>query len=155
MKKQIITILFNIGIIAIACAQHPIQTDTTKQQNPEQKKQADADFKFVNTEYDFGTIEQGDSVKYNFKFKNIGKDPLIIYSATATCGCTIPQYPKEPIKKGKNGVIKVTFNSADKFRKQDKTITINSNGKTNPIVLHLKGNVNVSEERMKNPPIKK
>ena len=95
--------------------------------------QADADFKFKKMEYDFGIIEQGAIVNYNFKFKNIGKDPLIIYSATATCGCTVPQCPKEHIKKGEKGVIKVTFNSKDKFRKQDKTITINSNGKTNPM----------------------
>ena len=155
MKKYFTAILSIMLFVDFIYAQQLIQTDTTKQRNPERREQADADFKFKKTEYDFGTIEQGDSVKYNFKFKNTGNDPLIIYSATASCGCTVPQYPKEPIKKGQKAVIKVTFNSADKFKKQDKTITIISNGKINPVVLHLTGYVNVSEEKMKDRPIEK
>jgi hypothetical protein len=102
-----------------------------------------AEIKFVIETYDFGTIKQGDKVTYNFEFKNIGKDPLIISSANGSCGCTVPQWPKEPISKGEKGSIHVEFNSAGKMGMQDKTITIASNSKAGPVVLHLKGNVEV------------
>lgn len=101
------------------------------------------EFKFEKEEYNFGTIKQGESVTYEFKFKNTGKDPLIITEAHGSCGCTVPQYPKEPIKKGQEGVIKVTFNSAGKMNAQDKTVTITSNAKTPTKILHIKGNVEV------------
>ncbi len=102
-----------------------------------------AEFKFEQMEFNYGTIKQGDKVDYEFVFTNIGKEPLIISSANGSCGCTVPEWPKEPIKKGEKGKIKVTFNSAGKQGMQDKTVTINSNASTNPVVLHIKGNVEV------------
>ena len=60
--------------------------------------------KFEEEIYDFGVIKEGESVKYEFKFKNTGKTPLIISNAMATCGCTTPEYPKKPIKPGKSGI---------------------------------------------------
>ncbi len=100
-----------------------------------------AEFKFEKEEYDFGKIKQGESVTYEFKFKNVGKEPLIISEAHGSCGCTQPVYPKEPIMKGKDGVIKVTFNSAGKMGVQDKTVTITSNSKTPSKIVHIKGTV--------------
>ncbi|MBC7411261.1 MAG: DUF1573 domain-containing protein [Bacteroidia bacterium] len=100
-----------------------------------------SEFKFDQEEYDFGKIKQGESVTYEFKFKNVGKEPLIISEAHGSCGCTQPIFPKEPIMKGKDGVIKVTFNSAGKMGVQDKTVTITSNSKTPSRILHIKGNV--------------
>lgn len=99
------------------------------------------EFKFNEMEYNFGTIKQGESVNYDFTFTNVGKDPIIISEAHGSCGCTVPVWPKEPVAKGQKQTIKVTFNSAGKMGMQDKTVTINSNAKTSPIVLHLKGNV--------------
>jgi hypothetical protein len=96
---------------------------------------------FEALEYNFGTIKQGDQVNYEFVFTNAGKDDLIITNATGSCGCTVPQYPKEAIKKGSKGAIKVTFNSAGKMGMQDKTVTITSNAKNSPVILHLKGTV--------------
>ena len=107
-------------------------------ENPNQ-----SDFKFEKEVYDFGAIKQGDVVNYEFKFTNVGKEPLIITEAHGSCGCTVPEYPKEPIKAGGKGVIKVTFNSAGKSSMQDKTVTISSNAKGGPKVLHIKGNVEV------------
>ena len=96
---------------------------------------------FEVEEYNFGTIKQGESVTREFSFTNTGKEALIISNAQGSCGCTVPQYPKEPIvSKGKNS-IKVTFNSAGKMGMQDKTVTITSNAKNSPKVLHLKGTV--------------
>ncbi|MBL7923999.1 MAG: DUF1573 domain-containing protein [Bacteroidia bacterium] len=96
---------------------------------------------FEAEEFNFGNIKQGESVTHEFTFVNEGKEDLIITNAQGSCGCTVPQYPKEPIKKGGKGVIKVTFNSAGKMGMQDKTVTITSNAKNSPRILHLKGTV--------------
>ncbi|QNK61818.1 DUF1573 domain-containing protein [Pedobacter sp. PAMC26386] len=91
--------------------------------------------------YNFGKIVQGESIHYEFKFKNTGKSPLIVTNATATCGCTIPEKPEAPIKPGGEGVIKVVFNSAGKMGMQDKVITITSNGNPSTSEVHLIGEV--------------
>lgn len=100
-----------------------------------------AEMVFEAEEFNFGTIKQGESVTHEFSFTNAGKDDLIITNAQGSCGCTVPQYPKEAIQKGGKGTIKVTFNSAGKMGMQDKTVTITSNAKNSPRILHLKGTV--------------
>ncbi|MFW0716650.1 DUF1573 domain-containing protein [Pedobacter sp. N23S346] len=95
--------------------------------------------------FDFGKIAQGEKVNHEFKFKNTGKSPLIISNATATCGCTVPEFPKEPILPGKEGVIKVTFNSQGKEGMQDKVITVNSNANLATASVHLVGDVRVAK----------
>ena len=107
---------------------------------PAENKNA-AEMTFGNEEFNFGNIKQGESVTHEFSFSNDGKEDLIITNAQGSCGCTVPLYPKEPIKKGTTGVIKVTFNSAGKMGMQDKTVTITSNAKNSPRILHLKGTV--------------
>src|SRR6185369_16817943 len=99
------------------------------------------EFKFKEEEFNFGTIKQGESVTHEFEFTNTGIEPIIISSAQGSCGCTVPVWPKEPITKGQTSTIKVTFNSAGKMGMQDKTVTINSNARQNPVVIHLKGAV--------------
>ena len=69
-----------------------------------------AAIKFEKDEYNFGTIKQGDKVEYTFMFTNTGKEPLIISEAHGSCGCTVPEWPKQPIKKGEKGEVKVNFN---------------------------------------------
>lgn len=98
-------------------------------------------FSVADTAYDFGTINQGDVVQYNFRFKNTGSKPLIITSASSTCGCTVPQYPKAPIAPGEEGVLKVVFNSAGKSGKQFKPIFVSAN--TMPGNFNLKITCNV------------
>jgi len=100
-----------------------------------------AEMVFEAEEFNFGTIKQGESVTHEFTYTNAGKDDLIITNAQGSCGCTVPQYPKEAIQKGGKGTIKVTFNSAGKMGMQDKTVTITSNAKNSPRILHLKGTV--------------
>jgi len=95
--------------------------------------------------FDFGKIAQGEKVNHEFKFKNTGKTPLIISNATATCGCTVPEFPKEPVLPGKEGVIKVTFNSEGKEGMQDKVITVNSNANPATTSVHLVGDVRVGK----------
>lgn len=97
--------------------------------------------KFNEMEHDFGKIKAGDKVTYAFKFKNNGKEPLIINSAKGSCGCTVPNYPKEPVAPGAEGVIDVEFNSAGKSGAQTKTVTINANTDPNPTRLTIKAEV--------------
>lgn len=114
---------------------------TTMTAAPAAENKNAPEFKFEEEEYNFGTIKQGESMTHLFSFTNVGKEPLIISSASGSCGCTVPEWPKEPVKKGDKATIKVTFNSAGKMGMQDKTVTIQSNAKTNPKVIHIKGNV--------------
>lgn len=98
-------------------------------------------FKFEKEVYDFGEIKAGEKVTYDFKFKNSGNSPLIISSASATCGCTIPDYPKEPVAPGAEGVIRVEFNSAGKLGMQNKIISITANTIPSLTELNILGNV--------------
>ena len=96
---------------------------------------------FENVNYDFGKVKEGEKVSYTFKFKNSGRSPLIITNATASCGCTRPTYPHEPISPGATGNIDVTFDSTDRTGKQDKVITIMSNANPTINEVHLTGEV--------------
>jgi hypothetical protein len=97
--------------------------------------------KFEKDIYDFGVITEGESVHYDFKFKNTGKTPLIITNATATCGCTIPEYPTKPVQPGEEGLIKVVFNSTGKSGIQDKVVTLTSNANPATTNVHVVGEV--------------
>lgn len=98
-------------------------------------------FEFVEEVVEFGKITQGEIVSANFKFKNVGTKDLIISSAQGSCGCTVPEWPKEPIKPGAEGTIAVKFNSNGKSGLQNKTITLVANTVPNTKVLAIKGEV--------------
>ncbi|MHB1178996.1 MAG: DUF1573 domain-containing protein [Daejeonella sp.] len=98
-------------------------------------------FKFVKESFDFGEITDGEKVSHDFQFKNIGKSPLIITSAMATCGCTVPDYPKAPVAPGEDGVIKVVFDSSNKMGMQNKVITITANTVPEITQISILGNV--------------
>ena len=84
----------------------------------------------IDSVYNFGNIKQGQSVSFNFKFKNTGKRALIVTNASASCGCTVPEKPERPIMPGQTSFIKVVFNSTGKSGHQDKNVTVSAN--TNP-----------------------
>ena len=98
-------------------------------------------FKFVKESFDFGEITQGEKISYDFKFTNIGKSPLIITNAIATCGCTVPDYPKEPVAPGAEGIIKVVFDSSNKLGMQNKVISITANTVPESTQINILGNV--------------
>lgn len=98
-------------------------------------------FEFEEEVKDFGQITQGESVKTIFKFRNVGKSNLIISSAQGSCGCTVPRWPKKPIKPGERGEIEVVFNSEGKSGLQNKTITLVANTIPNTTVIALKGEI--------------
>ena len=84
----------------------------------------------IDSVYNFGNIKQGQSVSFNFKFKNTGKKALIVTNASASCGCTVPEKPERPIMPGQTSFIKVVFNRTGKSGHQDKNVTVSAN--TNP-----------------------
>ncbi len=83
---------------------------------------------FEDTKHSFGKIKEGDVVQYAYRFRNDGKEPLLISRAEASCGCTVPSYPKEPIPPGGSGEIVVQFNSHNRRGHQQKNVIIWSNG---------------------------
>ena len=96
---------------------------------------------FDKLQYNFGTINQGESVSHRFLFSNTGEAELIIANAKGSCGCTVPKWPREPISPGESEEIKVTFNSAGRSGKQRKTITLVTNAIPNTIVLTISAEV--------------
>jgi hypothetical protein len=101
---------------------------------------AQPEFKFEKETHDFGKIPQGKPVSIDFKFTNIGDEPLIISNIESVCGCTVPKYTTTPILKGQSGTITVTYNAAA-LAPFSKGLTIRSNAKTPVKVIYIKGEV--------------
>jgi hypothetical protein len=98
-------------------------------------------FDFEEITFDLGTVQSGESVTHEFKFKNSGDTDLIISQAKGSCGCTQPEYPKDPIAPGDEGVIKVTFNSTGISGQITKNVTLIANTTPNTKVLTITGEV--------------
>ncbi len=96
---------------------------------------------FNTTEHDFGTIKEGDVVEYTYTVKNTGQAPLIIQSAQPSCGCTVPDWTKEPIPVGGTGFVKAKFDSNGKSNVQNKVITVTANTWPKQTVLRFKAMV--------------
>lgn len=99
-----------------------------------------AEFKFEKETYDFGKISQGKPVTAELKFTNVGDEPLIISAVEPTCGCTVANYTKTPVKKGESGSISLTYNAAA-VGPFTKAVTVKSNARTPVKVLYIKGEV--------------
>lgn len=106
-------------------------------------QQEQPEIKFDKTVHNFGTFSEKTPVQTAvFAFTNIGKTPLIINQAIASCGCTIPSYTKEPIMPGEKGTVKVTYNGKGKFPGHfKKSITIRTNGKVEMVRLYIEGDM--------------
>lgn len=103
------------------------------------------EIKFEEEEFDFGKITQGEIVSHAFKFKNNGNKNLIISGASGSCGCTVPHWPKEPIKANEENSINVVFSSEGKSGIQEKTITIITNCEPATRILKIKTEIIVAE----------
>lgn len=126
MKKLLLTTIFSVfGLLALASGTNG------------------ADIKFEKTSHNFGTFpESSPKVTCTFKFTNTGDKLLVIHQAIASCGCTVPEYPKQPIKPGESGEIIVTYNGAGKFPGHfRKSITIRTNGKKEIVRLYVEGDM--------------
>ena len=126
MKKLILaTILSVFGLFAFAAGS------------------GEAEIKFEKTSHNFGTFpESSPKVTCTFKFTNTGDKLLVIHQAMASCGCTVPQFPKEPIKPGESGEITVTYNGAGKFPGHfKKSITLRTNTKQEIVRIYVEGDM--------------
>jgi hypothetical protein len=96
---------------------------------------------FTSSEHDFGKVREGEKVVWYFKYSNPGDQDLLLLSASASCGCTVPEYSKEPIAPGKEGMIKLIFDTSGRSGKQIKTVSIESNAITRITTLQIVADV--------------
>lgn len=100
----------------------------------------------IDSVYNFGKVADGEKVEYSYRFRNTGKNSLIVSSAIASCGCTVPEKPEEPIKPGETGFLKVVFNSKGRVGPVHKDITVTSNAYPKFPVLQLTGDVTSNDK---------
>ncbi|MDO5525689.1 MAG: DUF1573 domain-containing protein [Prevotella sp.] len=110
---------------------------------------AQAEIKFEKLTHNFGKFsENAPKVTTVFKFTNVGDAPLVINQAVASCGCTVPEYTKAPIKPGEQGTIKITYNGAGKFPGHfKKSITVRTNGKVEMTRLYIEGDMEAAKDK--------
>ena len=142
MKKLSLFLLFLINIISFG------QENITINYNA-------PEIIFETELIDLGTFMRYDdpSSQCEFQFTNTGKEPLIISKAKGSCGCTVPEWPKEPIMPGENGIIKVNYDEK-RIGAFNKSITITSNAKNSPKIIKIKGKV-LDAKKTQTQPLKK
>ena len=136
MKKVLLT--FGL-LVFLAVGVNAQVANTTKEEVKVDNPNAPV-MTFESEIVDYGTIEQGADGVREFKFTNTGKEPLIISNARGSCGCTVPTWPKEPIKPGENSVIKVKYDTK-RLGAINKSVTIKSNASEPTKVVRIKGNI--------------
>jgi hypothetical protein len=102
---------------------------------------AQGSIRFKTEKHDFGRIKEGQQANYSFEFTNTGKTPVVISNVQPSCGCTTPEWTREPIMPGKTGKVTALYNSAGRPGNFNKTITVVNNGETSQIVLTIQGSV--------------
>lgn len=128
MKRALYLFLFMIAAVVVQAQEEAVKTGPAIQ--------------FEEKMFDFGIINQGDTVEHTFVFQNIGTEPLKITSARGSCGCTVPKYSKEAVAPGGTGEVFVRFRSAGKMGKQNKTVTLITNAEVNNrVILTLRGTI--------------
>ena len=144
--KKLLIVLMCLGFAGSTYA----QSGKSAQANETLQNANGPKFKFKGGDvHDFGKIPEGPVAEYTFEFTNVGKEPLIIQNASASCGCTTPEWPKEPILPGKTGKIKVRYNTQGRGNQPfDKSVYISSNASTNNerYELHIKGFVTGADQ---------
>jgi hypothetical protein len=143
MKK----ILFTVGLMMMVAGIISAQDVQKADKKAEKKEMSDAiqsisgpNMTFESMVVDYGEISKGSEPLRKFAFTNDGTEPLIIKSAKGSCGCTVPDYPKEPILPGETGSIDVRYDT-QRVGQFTKTVTITTNADEEKIVLTIKGNV--------------
>ncbi|MFI5222594.1 MAG: DUF1573 domain-containing protein [Bacteroidia bacterium] len=146
MKK---TIFLLMPVLLFACGgnqghqastdlvNNPATADSTKMK----KTDGVAKIRFEEMAHDFGDITQGEVLDYGFIFTNTGTADLLISDASASCGCTVPEYPKEPTAPGKKGRINVKFNSALRMDRFNKEVYVTANTEPMVTTLTISGNI--------------
>jgi hypothetical protein len=130
MKRFLSILSVALLATAISCSQS----------NDGKNKEAAAEITFAKSEHDFGNIEQGSKAEVAFTFTNTGKDTLVINNVHTSCGCTVPDWTREPVMKKKSGVVNVSYNTRA-LGSFNKTITVYSNASNSEVTLKIKGTV--------------
>ena len=129
MKKKNIFFVLLVVVVFASCdgirRKNKIADDAGSQMEMALKDSTTV--QLIDSVYNFGNIKQGQSVSFNFKFKNTGKKALVVTNASASCGCTVPEKPQRPIMPGQTSFIKVVFNSTGKSGHQEKNVTVSAN----------------------------
>lgn len=146
MLKKTAAILFIASLVLTACKKENaalrIDDKTAKEAEIAHAQSGNLPVsKFDSMEFDFGTIKAGDKVEHTFKVSNEGTADLVISDAKPSCGCTVPEFTKTPIKPGATGDIKVIFDSTGKSGNQEKTVTVTMNTEKASEVLKFKANI--------------
>ncbi len=145
MKKSILIIAIMSAFVFTSCKENAADKVSEEKVAEAETRDADAGkhpvMKFDETEFDFGTIEQGTKVEHIFKFTNTGDAPLVIVNAKSSCGCTVPEYPKTPVAPGETAELLVKFNGSGK-NQVNKTVTVTANTEAGKEVIKIKAFVN-------------
>ena len=127
-------------------AANPIADNTIQPNEPIVDARPKTSVEFENVEHNFGEVEQETQNKHVFKFTNTGDEPLVISNAKGSCGCTVPNYPREPIGPGEIGEIEVVYSPGKQQNQQSKTVTITANTSPETTVLKIFANVLAKNE---------
>ncbi|WGH75621.1 DUF1573 domain-containing protein [Tenacibaculum tangerinum] len=148
MKKIAVALAFIVSTGMLISCEQGNASSKVKKENIEQAEKRDNSISqgapvisFDKEEFDFGTVNEGDVVETTFVVTNTGKSDLVITNARASCGCTVPSWPKEPIAPGETGNIEVKFNTSGKPNKQSKTITLTTNTEKGREIVKISGMV--------------
>lgn len=133
MKNFIITLFICFAAMGLNAQ------ETQNQPAVEQPASTDSII-FEKLVHDYGTIEQGGNGVCEFKYTNKGEKPLVLSNVKASCGCTVPKWPREPLEAGQSNVISVKYNT-NNVGSFSKSITVTSNASNTPVVLRIKGTV--------------
>lgn len=105
--------------------------------------------RFEDQKFNFGMVRQGQIVKIEYYFSNTGNQPLLISNIEVTCGCTVADFPHHPVPPGDTALVLITFNTKDKYDRQDRTVKVISNALNSPSELRFKGVVLPPKENKK------
>lgn len=143
MKRLILSLVILLSLISCETKESKLNTSLVNNPNSAEgtKTNKVPVIKFEVLEYDFGKILQGEQVSHTFKFKNIGDAPLIISSIEKTCGCTTPEFSKQPIKPGESGKIVVTYDSKGHKGFQNKRLIVKANTNPSESIIRIKAQV--------------
>lgn len=141
MNKFWVIVAFSIFFFSCDIRKNKNKTDVLSSNTTAQVFKDSTTIQMIDSVYNFGKVIDGEKVEYSFRFKNTGKNALIVTAATASCGCTVPEKPEAPVKTGETGFIKVVFNSQGRVGEVHKEINVTSNAYPSFPVLELKGEV--------------
>lgn len=129
-------------LLVLICALFMMSVISFAQNSDEAVKQDGPEITFKETSHDFGNIQFKGNGTYEFEFVNTGNEPLILSQPKSSCGCTVPEWPKQPILPGESNVIRVTYKNTDRQGSFNKYVTVFSNAVVNKEVkLRIKGTV--------------